>query len=459
MGAAMNDRLAAGGNELLGKIIDGAVDFAIIALDTRGMVTGFNAGAARLLGYRPREIVGRSGDRLYTEDDRRADVPRAERRTALAGGRSKSERWFVRKDGTRLWALGVLTPIRGPTRGFIQILHDLGDRLEAEERLRQSEPCFRMLATNIPQLVFRARASGDRTWGSPQWTGFTGLTDEASRELGWLEAVHPEDRDATLAAWREAPKRGDYCVEHRIRRAADSEYRWHQTRARPRPDDPAEWVGASTDVHDLRMMQDRQKILLAELQHRTRNLLAVVLSLTRRTLRASSSVEAFGQRFESRLQSLSRVQGLLARTAGVTLDLRALIEAELAAHVERDVSEVQIAGPPVPLPTISAQTLALALHELATNAVKYGALRQPPGQLAIAWQIEEDEGRRRVVLDWRETGVAMPAELPARRGYGSELIERALPYQLKAKTSLHFAADGVRCSIAVPLDETGGGSS
>jgi two-component sensor histidine kinase len=111
-------------------------------------------------------------------------------------------------------------------------------------------------------------------------------------------------------------------------------------------------------------------------------------------------------------------------------------------------------GPAVPLPAGAAQALGLALHELATNAVKYGALAQPAGRLAITWRIEPRDGERRAVLDWKESGVAMPPAGQQRRyGYGRELIERALPYQLGAETSLRFEPDGVRCTMSVALKD------
>jgi len=103
---------------------------------------------------------------------------------------------------------------------------------------------------------------------------------------------------------------------------------------------------------------------------------------------------------------------------------------------------------------MAAQTLGLAVHELATNAVKYGALSQPMGHLAVNWQVEVEDGVPNVSLEWIESGVAMGPNGPAsRKGYGTELIERALPYQLGAKTTLEFGPDGVRCKIKVPVPE------
>ena len=177
---------------------------------------------------------------------------------------------------------------------------------------------------------------------------FTGLGFEDSLGLGWLDAIHPDDREVTLRRWAEAAATGEYYVEHRVRRTADGGYRWHQTRARPMDTgdgtEEGEWVGTMTDIHDLRSTQDQQRVLVAELHHRTRNLLAVVQSIALRTLRTSASLEGFGEEFESRLQALGRVQGLLARADQEAVDLRALVDAELDSARRRRRRSRQGAG-------------------------------------------------------------------------------------------------------------------
>src|SRR5205085_277084 len=236
------------------------------------------------------------------------------------------------------------------------------------------------------------------------------------------EAIHPDDRELTRSLWRDAQQSGEYYAEHRIRRHADGQYRWHQTRAKPAGQSSAEWVGTSTDVHEMRGLQDRQQVMLSELQHRTRNLLALVQAIARQTLKSSTSLQDFSRQFESRLGALSRVQGVLARTDQGPIELNEIVRAELGAHGAADAAEIH--GPPVALAPNAAQALALALHELATNAVKYGALRQSPGHLAIKWHLRREQDDRRVVLEWRESGVNMPNQ-PAgekRKGYGRELI-------------------------------------
>ncbi|MDB5700274.1 MAG: sensor histidine kinase protein [Sphingomonadales bacterium] len=446
-----------GKEELFEAIVSSSTDFAIFTVNPFGITTSWNVGAFRLFGFSEAEMIGRNSDAIFTAADRNAGVPQAERERARLSGSAVDERWHQRKDGSRFWASGLLMPLQNAKDGFVKIARDRTEQHRADEQLQQSEERFRVLATSIPQLVFRTMPDGDRTWGSPQWIDFTGLSLDDSLRFGWLDAVHPEDRDLTQAAWKEARETREYYVEHRIRRQADGEYRWHQMRARPL-DDPAfatgEWVGTMTDIHELRGMKDRQDVLMAELQHRTRNLLAVVQAIASQTIRKSQSFANFGPEFESRLGALSRVQSLLARLDHADVNLHTLIDAELVAHADGQLGtdKIVVDGPAVNLPAISAQALGLALHELATNAVKYGALAQSGGRLSVTWRVETEAAKPVVALEWKESSVSMPIGVaPRRKGYGSELIERALPYQLSARTRLEFRHDGVRCEIRVPI--------
>jgi PAS domain S-box-containing protein len=443
--------------ELFELVVQSSSDFAIFTMDANGITTSWNLGAERLFGYAADEMLGRTGDVLFIPEDRAKGASEKERSEARANGRAADERWHERKDGSRFWASGLLMPLRGGDAGFVKITRDRTEQHQSSERLLKSEQRFRLLATSVPQLVFLTRADGDRTWASPQWIAFTGLGFEASLGLGWLEAVHADDREATRRAWQEARLKGEYYIEHRVRREGDGEYLWHQTRAKPLEGESgasSDWVGTMTDIDDLRGLQSRQTVLMAELQHRTRNLLSVVQSIANQTLRSSSTLEGFGTEFGSRLRALSRVQSLLARVEDQVIDLHALVTAELAAHSDSELTstKIKVAGPPVALPPTAAQALGLALHELTTNAVKYGALAQPTGKLEVTWELKAKKRSAEIALEWRESGVSMPAVgSPKRRGYGSELIERALPYQLSAKTQLEFGPDGVRCAILVPI--------
>jgi PAS domain S-box-containing protein len=293
----------------------------------RAKVISWNIGAERLMGYAEHEILGRSGDVIFTAEDRAARAPERECDEALAAGRAEDDRWHLRKDGSRFWGPGLLMPFPNGRSGFVKILRDRTEEHRAMEALGESEARFRLPATSIPQLVFRSRATGERTWGSPQWEIYASLSDQESHDFGWLEALQPDDREATLAAWQTAPQTGECSVAHRIRRALDGEYRWHQTRARPigsGDDGMTEWGGTSTDIHELRGLQGRQQVLLSELQHRSRNLLTVVQGTAGQTARTTRSLEEFTSEFSGRLEALARAQSLIEETNHGMIELRAI---------------------------------------------------------------------------------------------------------------------------------------
>jgi two-component system CheB/CheR fusion protein len=200
------------------------------------------------------------------------------------------------------------------------------------------------------------------------------------------------------------------------------------------------------NVTSLTRSEARQRVLIAELQHRTRNLLTVVQSIGQQTLGKGGTYTDF----TTRLAALSRVQGLIGDTTHDTIDLGDLARLELQA-IGAAEGKVTMAGPAIPLNLDLVQTMGLALHELATNAVKHGALKQPKGRLSISWDIHQDDLRaRRVVLNWRESGVAVEQK-PTRQGFGRQLLEKALSFDLRAKTELNFGKDGVSCRIEIPI--------
>ncbi|MGO4387658.1 PAS domain S-box protein [Microvirga sp. 2YAF29] len=207
----------------------------------------------------------------------------------------------------------------------------------------------------------------------------------------------------------------------------------------------------------LRESEERLKVMVAELQHRTRNLIAVVRSIAQQTMAMTGPSEEFREQFYDRLAALARVQGLFSHSDEGPITIETLVRMELDALgvLQEAGDRIEIVGPPVPIRPSVVQTLALALHELATNARKHGALATKRGRLRVAWLVEDGNGEGcRLRLEWVESGTALTSEADsARRGYGRELIERALPHTLGARTSYELNADGVRCSIDMPLDK------
>jgi PAS domain S-box-containing protein len=440
-------------------IVQSALDYAIFTTDAAGIVTTWPPGAMEVFGWSAEEIIGQSGERLFVPEDLVRGEFEKERALAAETGVAPDVRWHLRKDGARVFIEGWTRALRGTegrVRGFLKIGQDVTQRRQIETALRESEERFRTLVISIPQLVFRCRVTGHRTWGSPQWEVYTGLSDAASRGFGWVGATHPDDRQATLDAWQEAGKTGNYHVEHRIRRMRDAEYRWHQTRAVPIKGEGAdahEWVGTSADVHDLRQLQEQQTLLVAELQHRTRNLLGVVQSLMQQTLAKSESLDDFSMKFTDRLAALSRVQGLLSRSETEPITIGALVRMELDALGAETVRDrITIDGPQVNLPGNAVQTMSLAIHELATNAQKHGSLAWEHGRLTVTWRLEtlKTDGRR-LILDWDEQGIKTLNPGTLSGGFGRTLIEQALPASLGAKTRFEIKKEGVHCRIALPL--------
>ena len=181
-------------------IVESATDYAIITMDLDGRVTSWNQGARAILGWEEAEVVGQPAALIFRPEDRAANVPEKEMQGALSTGGAADERWHLKRDGSLFWASGQLTPLRdGGLFGYLKILRDQTEQRLTAERLRASEERFRTLAEGIPQLVWRSRSDGNRTWGSPQWVEYSGLSLEQSIGFGWLNAVHGEDRAAAIA--------------------------------------------------------------------------------------------------------------------------------------------------------------------------------------------------------------------------------------------------------------------
>lgn len=211
-------------------------------------------------------------------------------------------------------------------------------------------------------------------------------------------------------------------------------------------------VVSFVDVTSLTEAEARQRLLIAELQHRTRNLLAVVRAISTQTILTSNSKEEFESKFTARLGALARVQSLLSAEPGA-VTAGALVRLELSAlNADIDGKRVTLSGEDIALEPGIVRVFALALHELATNALKHGALASETGTLDVRWTREGDLGAPRLRLEWRETlDPPRVAETPAHQGFGRELIERALPYQLGAETEYRLTPEGVRCVLLIPL--------
>ncbi|MCW3149298.1 PAS domain S-box protein [Stutzerimonas stutzeri] len=188
------------------QIIDGAVDYAIVSLDLQGQITSWNEGARRILGWDAEEMLGHPCNELLTDEDRCAGAMQRAMQLALAHGSTAHQRWYRRKDGTQFWGGGVLTLLHEQEQplGFIKILRDLTALRAEQAATREAEERYRTLVNLSPQVVWQCSADGALSFCNSYWSEFTGLSEQASRDTGWLAAVADEDRMQVAQQWRQA---------------------------------------------------------------------------------------------------------------------------------------------------------------------------------------------------------------------------------------------------------------
>ena len=697
------------------RILESATDYAIIASDPDGNVTRWNAGAERILGWSEAEMLGQPADRFFTPEDREGDRPRTEMRLAHESGSAPDERWHLRKDGTRFWALGQMMPLRtedGETIGFLKILRDRTDQREAGAALEASEMRYRSLVEVSPQVVWFGDAGGTVTYCNTYWYEYTGTRQGQPGRVDWAGAIHPDHLEAVRSEWLAAIASGQpYEIEFPLRRS-DGQYRWFLSRARPvfnEASGVASWIGTSLDIHDRRQAEDgllktqeqlrlavdatatgifdydlvaddlvwdartksffglapdahvdldvylarvhpadrdqateavnaaldpagtgtydiayrtvapedgterwvsakgqtlfengrpirligtarditanrraeealrdaeeryrlaaratndaiwdwdlvtnhvlwnealltahghapdavdptgdwwiahihpddrarversihavidgggtawtdeyrfrradgsyadildrgnvirdgdgkpirmigamfdiserkraeeHQRLLTGELQHRVKNTLAMVQAIAAQTFRNVGGTEEAREAFSARLISLGRAHDILTQASWTEAPIAEVVEGALSVHRGGTASRIRASGPNVPLAAKAALALALALHELATNAAKYGALSNEAGSVDLRWHVVHEDEAPRFSLTWSEQGGPPILAQPTRRGFGSRLIERSFAAEVGGEVRMTYAPTGLNCRLEAPL--------
>ena len=444
--------------ERLRAIVESAVDHAIITADFEDRITGWNSGATRLLGWEEADVLGRPLRLIFTPEDCAAGVPEMETQRALVEGKATDERWLIRRDGTRFFAMGELLPLHdSQLLGFLKILRDRTDQRRAEEALRESEERYRLIVESARDYaIFTTNLEGRiTTWNRG-----------ACEVLGWDE-VHalgrpnailytPEDHLAGVpeAEMAEALARGR--SEHdRWHLRADGSRIWGTEVVTPLRDGNGETHGFLKILRDRTAQkheEEQRRLLLAELNHRVKNTLAIVQSLVTQTARGAESAAVLREALETRLDALATLHDLLTREAWRGAGLADVVHATLAPF-EDSAGRARVQGPGLRLMPNAALVLSMALHELATNAAKYGALSVPDGHVEVIWRLDRPvDAPSGATLDllWRERGGPAVAS-PPKRGFGSRLIEASVTYQLGGGVRLAFEAEGVECRFRIPL--------
>lgn len=344
------------------------------------------------------------------------------------------------------------------------------DRLEAENAalarsLREGSGAGEAATDENGEMLRLAQdAGGICSWQWDVRTGALRWSDSCHRLHGldpaeppsyerWFSGIHPLDRALVQAALEQAMQggRSGWDTEFRYTRHDDGAVRWLVGRGRivrdPATGEALRLLGIGLDITELKAAEERQTLLMRELDHRARNLLAVVQAALRLTPR--DNPDHYARAVEGRIAALARAHGMLAEARWAGSDLRTLLKGELAAFL--GTQRVVLEGPKVVLPTPITQALAMTVHELATNAVKHGALSGLHGSLAITWEVARAAGEAPVLsLSWAETG-GPPVATPRRRGFGSRVLEATIRGQLRGTIAMEWGVDGLVCRLDIPL--------
>jgi PAS domain S-box-containing protein len=268
------------------------------------------------------------------------------------------------------------------------------------------------------------------------------------------EILSPDAGTAMISVKREVLASGE-AKRAEVPLEDASEIRWHDLHIEPLRNETGDVVGltcASVDVTERKEGEAHLRLLLRELTHRSKNLLAVIQAMARQTARHTGSVETFLTQFGARLQALAASHDLLIRESWYGASLGELVRSQLGGYLDGLATQISIEGPAIAIKPEAAQNLGLALHELAVNAAKFGALSVPTGRVAITWNRLENVDGNAVELDWREK-LGPKVRTRRRKGFGSMVIERNLARALDAKVDLEFDPDGLHCHIVIPANQ------
>jgi PAS domain S-box-containing protein len=436
----------------LAAIVESSSD-AIVGKTLNGTVRSWNAAADRMFGYRADEIVGRS-IRLLIPEDRQSEEDRI-LATVVRGERIEPfETVRLKKDGHELRVSVTVSPVRDATGHVIaasKIARDITEQANLRDQLEVTRERFNLLADNISQLAWIADGSGWIFWYNKRWYEYTGTTLEQMQGWGWKDVHHPEHVDRVVRRISHSWETGESWEDTFPLRGANGQYRWFLSRARPIRDVSGKllyWFGTNTDVTAQRIAEDRNEVLLAELAHRSKNLMTLVQSLARRTAAQGGD---FINELDERIAGLAATQDLLVRRNWGSIPVLDMIRAQLR-FVGGNERRIQCAGPDIFLSASAAECLSMAIHELSTNALKYGALSVEAGHVEIDWDVTDYDSspKSEFQMQWREVG-GPPVAQPQKLGFGSQLVTDVPRLQLAAKAAVDYAKDGLRWRLAAPV--------
>ena len=413
-----------------------------------------NAAMCKLVGYTEGELLARTVVDITHPDDRDDSRELARRLDAGESDVFDVEKRYVRKDGTVVWVRTTVNAIRDEFGRLLRhtvVTQDLSARKQAEQALEASKARLQ-LALNATRLgswqydPVHRMVSGDAR--------FKDIFDVVADAIPIEEIkkrVHPDDAELLWASGVAALNLADpkpYAHEYRIK-GLDGEIRWVKAHGLADFESVGSkrrvvgFIGTVADITERKEREEREHLLMREVNHRAKNILSVVDAIARQT--ATKNPEDFVERFSERIQALSASQELLVRNEWRGVEIEDLVRAQLSHFVDLIGSRIVLHGPTLRLKAASAQAIGLALHELATNAGKYGALSTDKGRVDVFWAT--DGGA--LVMSWTERD-GPPVSAPKRRGFGTIVMEAMAARSVDGKVQLDYAPSGLIWRLTCP---------
>lgn len=324
--------------------------------------------------------------------------------------------------------------------------------LAHEYALQSAGAAFHALADTMPQMVWSTLADGSHDYYNARWYEFTGMPEGSTDGEGWAGMFHEDDQPEAWKKWEHSLATGEpYEVEYRLRHRS-GEYRWMIGRALPILDEEGviqRWIGTCTDIEDQKQIALQNEILSQELSHRIKNIFAIVSGLISLTARANEAFGGAARDLLGRISALGRAHEFVrphsekSRPQAEDVTLSTLLATIFESYPAFSEGRIRIEGPDIAVESKAATPVALIFHELATNAMKYGALANSEGSISLVMS-QDDEA---VVFQWTESGADV--EPSASEGFGSRLMDLAIKQQLGGDYERTWKPDGLEIVITV----------
>jgi two-component sensor histidine kinase len=352
----------------------------------------------------------------------------------------------------------------GEVAGVLCIVSETTERVIAQRELARAQDRLTQALSAAGMVgTFDWQVKSDMLYSDAHFAEMFSV-DPARAENGapladYLAGIHPEDAERVAAAMSETVATGTrYIQEYRLAQE-DGTIRWVEARGERRPEtfgEPARLVGVVVDITAQKEAQERQQLLLREVNHRIKNLLAVFHGMIKLSARSARTPQELATSLRGRLDALMQAKDLIRpgimgteHVRGDQTTLNEVVQTVLRPYADETSRErIKLTGPDVPVGAKAVTSLALALHESATNAAKYGALLEPTGVLSIDWEMRDDH----LHLAWKETGGPEIAAPPQGQGFGSVLTERSITWQLGGEIDYDWRPSGLKLTMTIPLE-------